>query len=316
MNTSIRPGAPASVASLLHEPSVLLLLTGTLIGLNFPLGKVGAAAGVSPMLWALLISTGASLTLLPVLIARRELAWPSLRVMRYTACSALISFIAPNLLLFSAIPHAGAGYTGLMFALSPVCTVLLAGLCRLETPGRTGLLGIALGLAGAAIVSLTRGAAADAPALGWLLAPLLIPMALAAGNVYRTLHWPHGESPNTLAFWGQAFSSGVLLLLLWLTHGTLPIAELLPAGGAALMQILVAGITFPVSYRLQQLGGPVLLSQIGYVAAAVGLVVATVFLGERYAPATWAGAGVIALGIGVTIIAQLGARRSGSARRN
>jgi drug/metabolite transporter (DMT)-like permease len=43
--------------------------------------------------------------------------------------------------------------------------------------------------------------------------------------------------------------------------------------------------------------------------------VTTVFLGERYAPATWVGAGVIALGIGVTIVAQRGERRGGSARR-
>ena len=68
--------------------------------------------------------------------------------------------------------------------------------------------------------------------------------------------------------------------------------------------MMVAAMTFPVVFRLQQRGGPVLFSQIGYVAAAVGLIVATIALGERYAPLTWVGAGVIGVGIGITVLAQ------------
>ncbi|WP_374682550.1 DMT family transporter [Accumulibacter sp.] len=315
MNAAALSTRPNPFSTLLQQPAVLLLLAGTLIGFNFPLGKIAGQAGVTPLLWALLISSGASLLLIPVLVARRELTWPSRQVMRYSATSALISFIVPNLLVFSVIPHAGAGYTGLMFALSPLCTVVLASAFRLRTPGRLGLLGIGAGLVGAVIVSLTRGANPDGPDLAWLLAALLIPVALAAGNVYRTLNWPDGESPGSLAFWGHAFSSLVLVLMLLVTRGTVPVSDLVPAGAAAPLQMLVAAITFPVFYRLQQRGGPVLLSQIGYVAAAVGLVVATVFLGERYEAATWAGAGVIALGIAITIAAQLGEQGPGSAPR-
>jgi len=72
-----------------------------------------------------------------------------------------------------------------------------------------------------------------------------------------------------------------------------------------LLQLLVAGMTFPILFRLQRKGGPVLLSQIGYVAAAVSLLIATVFLGEHYSQMTWIGAGVIAVGIFITISAQL-----------
>ena len=292
----------------LNQPSMLLLVTGTLIGVNFPLGKLAGQAGVAPALWALLISLGASTVLLPVLVWRGELRWPSRPVARYAVISALISFVGPNLLLYSVIPHTGAGYTGLMFALSPVFTVLFATLFRLGTPGRLGMLGIGVGLTGAAVVSLTRGAAPDAPALPWLLAAVLIPVGLAAGNVYRTLDWPADAPPNVLAFWGHAFASGVFVALLFAQHGTVPVATLRPVVPAALAQMLVAGMTFPVFFRLQRHGGPVLLSQIGYVAAAVGMIVATAFLGERYDALTWAGAGVIAGGIAITIVAQRRAR--------
>ncbi|QID18471.1 DMT family transporter [Nitrogeniibacter mangrovi] len=285
-------------------PSMLLLLTGTLIGLNFPLGKLAGQAGVSPVLWALTISFGAASALLPFLLWRGQLRWPSPRVMRYTVISALISFVGPNLLLLTVIAHAGAGYTGLMFALSPVFTVLFAALCRLRPPGGLGLAGIVVGLAGAVVVSLTRGADPAGPGLGWLLAALLIPVALAAGNVYRTIDWPADTPANVLAFWGHAFASLVFVGLLLTTRGGVPVAELAPVGGVALVQMAVAGLTFPVFFRLQQRGGPVLLSQIGYVAAAVGMIAATVFLGERYAPPTWIGAGIIVAGIGLTVLAQ------------
>lgn len=291
-------------ASALGTPAALLLITGTLIGLNFPLGKIAGEAGVSPMIWALLISLGAALVLLPLLVVTRALAFPPLRVVRYTVISALVSFIAPNLLVFTVIPHAGAGYTGLMFALSPVFTLMLASLFNLKTPGCVGRLGISIGLAGAVVVSLTRATNPEGPAVEWLLAALAIPAALAIGNVYRTLDWPDGVSPNVLAFWGHAFSSALLMSLLLVTRGTVPLNEIEPAAGAAFVQILVAGMTFPAFFRLQQKGGPVLLSQIGYVAAAVGLIAATVFLGERYSLMTWLGAGIIAVGIAITLVAQ------------
>jgi drug/metabolite transporter (DMT)-like permease len=297
-------GWSAGIANLWHLPTVLLLITGTLIGMNFPLGKIAGEAGVSPLVWASLISLGAASVLLPLLLATRSLVLPAPHVLRYTVISAIVSFITPNLLLFTVIPHAGAGYTGLMFALSPVFTLLMASVSGLKTPGRLGKLGIAIGLAGAAVVSLTRVSNPSGPDPEWLLAALAIPVALAAGNVYRTLDWPQGVSPNVLAFWGHAFSSGVFLSLLLATRGTLPFHEIAPAAGAAVVQLMVAGMTFPFFFRLQQTGGPVLLSQIGYVAAAVGLAGATLFLGERYSATTWLGAAIIGVGIGVTIIAQ------------
>jgi drug/metabolite transporter (DMT)-like permease len=307
MSQQLLPTVPVpqvSASRLLGQPVVLLLVTGTLIGFNFPLGKLAGEAGISPLVWALLISLGASLVLLPLLILNRELRLPSWSVLRYTLISASVSFVTPNLLLFSVIPHAGAGYTGLMFAMSPLFTLLFATLFRIKPPGRLGLLGIAIGLIGVVTVSLTRVAEPTGPGLGWLLAALAIPVALAVGNVYRTLDWPTEASPNQLAFWGHLFSSTLLSGLLLLVRGSLPVHELAPVACVALVQVVVAGMTFPFFFRLQLRGGPVLLSQIGYVAAAVGLVGATLFLGERYSLSTWIGAGVIALGIVITIAGQ------------
>lgn len=297
----------ASTAASVHwilAPNSLLLISGTLIGLNFPLGKLAADAGVSPLIWAGLISFGVILMLLPVQLATRGLSLPTVQVIRYTMVSATISFVVPNLLLFTVIPQVGAGYTGLMFALSPVFTLLLAWLLGMRTPGRLGLVGIVIGLLGATLVSLSRGDELEGPSLGWLLAAASIPLALALGNVYRSRYWPADTPPNTLAFWGHLFAGSLFLLMVLLSRGSLPIEDIAPVGGIVAVQMLISGLNFPFFYRLQRDGGPVLLSQIGYVAAAVGLIAATTFLGERYSPMTWLGAGVIAVGILATVLAQ------------
>jgi len=159
-------------------------------------------------------------------------------------------------------------------------------------------------LIGASVVAITRGASPEAPPVMWILAALVIPAFLAIGNIYRTMDWPDGAYPDILAFWCHGFAVVAFLLLL-LGMGELSgLSGILYAPWAALAQVVVAGLTFPVYFRLQQHGGPVLLSQIGYVAAAVGLVAATVLLGERYSLMTWIGAGSVGVGIVATVISQ------------
>jgi len=112
------------------------------------------------------------------------------------------------------------------------------------------------------------------------------------------------SSPDELAFWSHDFSVVVFIVVVLPTKGSFSIGDLSSAPEAAIVQMIVAGMTFPVYFRLQQQGGPVLLSQIGYVAAAVGLIAATWLLGEQYSLIAWIGATIIALGMVVTLVAQ------------
>ena len=73
-----------------------------------------------------------------------------------------------------------------------------------------------------------------------------------------------------------------------------------PLGVLTLGQIAVSATMFALFFRLQVVGGPVYLSQIGYVAAATSLVIGTFFLRESYALVTWAGGLVIVAGVAAT----------------
>ena len=69
----------------------LLLYTGGLFGLSFPLGKIAAEAGVAPLIWALVVSMGAAGLLLPGLILQGRFRLPRGQMLRYTVISGLMS---------------------------------------------------------------------------------------------------------------------------------------------------------------------------------------------------------------------------------
>ncbi len=135
----------------------LLIATGTLLGLILPLGKIAAQAGVPPAMWTFLFSASAGLILSAVLLLQGKSVGFSGGRLRYYICTAIISYALPNLLILSAIPRLGAGFTGIMYTLSPVITLLLSMGFGLRRPNGLGIGGIAVGFIGAVMVAMTRG---------------------------------------------------------------------------------------------------------------------------------------------------------------
>jgi drug/metabolite transporter (DMT)-like permease len=164
------------------------------------------------------------------------------------------------------------------------------------------LVGVACGLAGAVLIVWGRQGLSLPSAANWLLLSLLVPVSLASGNVYRTAFWPQGASPTQLAAFSNILAAPVLLLGSWWRNGGLDFSPFLTHPLLALLQCMVSTIMFSLFFRLQWIGGPTYLSQIGYVAAAVSFTIGVTFLGESYPFAVWAGAGLIIAGIAVGAI--------------
>ena len=139
-------------------------------------------------------------------------------------------------------------------------------------------------------------------AAAWLAAALLIPVSLAIGNVFRTLAWPADSTPLALAVGSNLAAAGMLLLLAFANGETQSSLLLVP--WLMLAQAVASSAMFLFFFRLQRVGGPVTLSQIGTVAAAVGIGVGAGLLGERYAAVVWSGVAVIAVGLALTMAAR------------
>ena len=292
---------------LLQSPALLLLAVGTLLGLNFPLGKLAQAAQVPAVLWAALISLGASSLLGAWLLLRRRPVVCDAQHLRYFVITALVSYALPNLLVLAAMAHLGSGPTAMMFTLSPLFTALLSRLAGLRAPARLEYWGIAIGFGGALLVALARGEAGRPAAWLWVGVGLLIPLLLALGNVYRSLDWPPRADGTWLAVGSHGVAALMLLALCALTGAWRGLPALAGVPWLAAAQVAAAVLMFPLFFRLQALGGPVLLSQIGTVGAGVGVAVGAGLLGERYPPLVWGGVALIALGIGLTVWARRGA---------
>ncbi|MFN4141614.1 DMT family transporter [Aestuariivirga sp.] len=287
----------------MNRPFPLLLVTGLAFGANFPLGKLAAAAGVNPALWAAVICLGAGISVLAA-ATLFEKAPPVPGIYRYAAISGLVSNVIPLFLTFAAIPHIGSGLAAILVATSPVTTALLSMLLRVRPPNLLGLAGIAVGLAGAVTIILARHVSFAGGETHWLFLAALIPVFLGIGNVYRSMAWPRGAGPMRLGAMVNLAAVLPLLLLASLGAG-LDLLPLLAVPGLVAAQLIASTAMYLTFFRLQAVGGPTYLSQIGYVAAAVGVGAGIAFLGESYPPLVWLGIAVVAAGIGLSTLAQV-----------
>ena len=184
-----------------------------LLGLTLPFGKLatgGRRSGHAS--WAFVISLRRRRRALVRASVRGQRVRLTAHKLRYFFIAAAISYAIPNLLMFSAIPHLGAGYTGIMFTLSPVITLVLSILFGVRRPNLLGVAGIAVGFVGAVMVAMTRGEAGQPAELFWVVMGLLIPVSLAAGNIYRTVDWPEDTGPIELAVGSHLAAAAMLLV--------------------------------------------------------------------------------------------------------
>lgn len=291
----------------MNKPLPLLLVTGIAFGCNFPLAKLAVAAGINPALWAVVICLGAGVALL--LVANRFEAAPAVAgILSYASISGLISNVAPLFLTFAAIPHIGSGLAAVMVAMSPVVTALISLALGVRPPSLLGLMGIGFGLAGAVIIIIARNATFSAGDSRWLFLAVLIPVFLGIGNVYRTMAWPTGAGPMRLGAMVNLAAVFPLLAVAW-SWGGLDVAPLLNVPQLVLAQVTASIVMYLTFFRLQAVGGPTYLSQIGYVAAVIGAGIGVTLLGEAYPASVWAGVAVVAVGIGLTTLGQARAAR-------
>jgi len=302
---SLLPEPRSLTARLMHAPAALLLAVGTLLGVNFPLGKLAGAAGVPPLVWSALISAGGAIVLGAALAVKRTRLPLDLRHLRYFTFVAIVSYALPNGLVYSAIPHLGSAYAAILFTLSPMFTVVFSMTARLRRPSRLELAGIAIGFVGTLLVASARGEIDRTVEWLWIGIGVLVPLSLAVGNVYRTLDLPK-ETPSLVLAVGSNAVAAILLIAVASATGALGgVAALGSVPGIALLQVVASAAMFTLFFQLQVVGGPVTLSQIGTVGAAVGVIAGTLGLGERYALIVWIGIAIIAVGISLTMRARM-----------
>jgi drug/metabolite transporter (DMT)-like permease len=296
MSLDTLPIEPRAKPSSLTFALVCLIATAALLALSTIFAKLAPRAGISATALLAWSVTGAAILLTAEMTIRRRLSALDKRTGRYLLIAAFFSLAGPNMVLFEAVPEVGASFVALALAMPPLLTYAGAVGLRMERFdwGRAG--GVMLALSGTIILAWLK-LNGDAPTF-WIVAALVAPVLLAAGNIYRTLEWPEGAKPEDLSPGLMIAAAGMLVV----AGAVLPSGDLtIPDQGSAWLIIALQAACFSLQYRLlfvlQRVGGPVLLSLLGAVAAIFTVPVSVVFLGESVPAGFVPAALLIALGI-------------------
>ncbi|MCK7614758.1 DMT family transporter [Roseibium sediminicola] len=297
-------------AELFQKPPVLLLVVGSFLAVSTVIAKAAPLAGWHPLAllqWAIF---GGAIGLFAINRAfagsrRVDTAQGGAgrgRLIGYLVMSGLL-FIAPNMIAVMAAPEVGAGFVSLSFAFPLVLTYAFAVLLRIERFQLLRVTGVLFGLTGGLLLAVS-GADLSVEASWWSLVALLIPVFLATGNIFRTYYWPEGAKPVDLALGMMA--TGFLALAAFnaaMGISMVPQSWTPMATGLIAAQIAIFAVQYGLYFRLQQTAGPVYLSQIGSVAAVVGLGLGYAVFGEvpnaaKLAAVASVGAGIVLVSLG------------------
>ncbi|HTM21213.1 MAG TPA: EamA family transporter [Kofleriaceae bacterium] len=228
----------------------------------------------------------------PVRAARAELA--------SHATSGLLLWVGGNGLVVWALQRVDSGYAALLMSLTPIFVVLLeAGLAR-RAPGVALGRALLLGTAGIGLLSAPALAGAGGvDALG-LAALVLAALSWAIGTLYQQRR--HVDSdPLAAAGWQLVFAGLGFAAVALLRGEAAPSPS--PQAWAALAYLVVVGSVLGFGsyvWALRLLPGPIVMTH-AYVNPVIAVLLGWALIGEPLTLWTWAGTGLILLGVVETL---------------
>jgi drug/metabolite transporter (DMT)-like permease len=259
---------------------------------------VGELSAVGVTFWRTVL---AAILALLIVAVRRTPRPAAGRTLGFLLVSALAAYIAFPWLLALGLQRTTAGHAALLVALAPIFTGLLAMAVGRLRVRRLWFAGVALAFGG------TAGLVGGAHALGVqgasLAGDLLVLMSAAAAALGYLSGAEAAREIGSLAvtLWGH-LAAAVLMLTVapWagdalLTGAAPSVATLTAVGYLAAFASLGAYVAW---YRALAVSPGI--SQVQFLQAAVGAVLAALLLGERLGPADLGAAALILLGVFVT----------------
>ncbi|PWK75664.1 DMT family transporter [Aminobacter sp. AP02] len=286
---------PVSAAA--RSPLLLLALCGLVFAARIMISKAALNAGMQPFQLALVANVGAGMILLPWLAVSRQSIPHELRHVALYLVLGIISFTIPTVLSYFIVERVGPAYTSTVYSLSPLVTMTFAAGFGIERMYLRRFAGIVVGLAGMVALVQQQLAQIDFSQTEWVVLGLAIPACAALGNIIRSAFWPKGTS-------ALAFSCGILISSSLLVGLLAPVFEA-PLGWtfsepAVLFwmacMIGTSALSYLLNFKLQEIGGPVFFSQLGYWGTGFGVLMAAFLFNDVLTALSVAGLAAIILG--------------------
>ncbi len=252
---------------------------------------------------------GGGLMLVIMLLRGKRLPLDRQHLEFYAICG-IAGTIVPTVILFYSAHHVAAGIVAILMAAVAIAAYplsIVAGIDKLQ-PAR--VLGLALGLAGVAMLVLPSASNGSSDPL-WVLIALLIPIGYAIENVVVAVKSPrHTETPALLA--GMLLMGGVMITPVVVATDTwYAISWPLSDAELAVFAIIFINVaSYALFLSLIYAAGPVFASMSGYFAVLTGVVWGMVLLGEDHG--AWFWAAVLSMLAGMALVRERVAKRRGS----
>jgi len=141
----------------------------------------------------------------------------------------------------------------------------------------------------------------------FMLLALGIPVSLAASNIYRSHYWPAGTEAIPLVI-GMLTVQAICLFIVNITLGNfnqLMVVNTQMATCLLMGIALLSGASYLSSFNLLKVGGPVYLSQMGYVITTVTMLYGIWFWNEAYDAGDVLSIGLIFSGVLLTTLTNM-----------
>ncbi|MFM9107061.1 MAG: DMT family transporter [Chloroflexota bacterium] len=273
---------------------------------GFPAGKVGIQSA-GPMTFLAVRYLLVIAVMLPLLVILRPPLPKGAEWRRLAVVGALIQGLYFGFGYWSLALGISAGVAALISSLQPIATALLAPRLAGETVSRRAWAGLALGLAGAAVVIVAKSGVGGASPAALAAAFGALGM-MTAGTFYEKRH---GVSQHPVP--ANLVQHGVALA------GLLPVAvfaegfriESRPSLWMSLAYLVIGNSVIAVGLLLAMVrrGRVSRVSALFFLVPPLAAVIAWVLLGERMPPAAWAGFALAAAGVALAAGGRLPGRR-------
>jgi drug/metabolite transporter (DMT)-like permease len=280
-----------------HSAILLLALCGFLFASRIMMSKGALSSGIQPFQLGVVGNLGAGLFLLPWLAVLRQRIPTAPEHLVLYGILGLVSFAVPTVLSYFIVERVGPAYTSTVYCLSPLLTMSFAAGLGIERMFVRRFIGIVVGFFGMIALVQQQILQIDAGQPVWAVLGLAIPVCAATGNIIRSAWWPEGTS--ALAFsCGASISSGLLVALIapgfeapleWRFDDPVLVSWILGIG-------MMSALSQVMNFRLQQIAGPVVFSQIGYWGTGFGVLLAAMVFGDVLTALSFAGLACIIIG--------------------
>jgi drug/metabolite transporter (DMT)-like permease len=280
----------------------MIFAAALIYGAIFPVNRIAADLGWPPLSFSFLQSLGGAVVLgLVALIRGEKIGVTRSHILAYILIGGLVVGL-PMGLLVTAAPHLDPSVLTLVLCLSPILTLFIGILLRIETFDRRILLGMILGIVGIGlIVSPQTGILAPDSAV-WFFVSLGAPVMFATANNLAQYIRPAATGSLSMAA-GTLGGAALVALLIVPLFGQTPIPAnlgqdmVMPLAAAAAINAAFYVLFFEIIRRV----GPAKFSFFNYLAVVAGILWSLVVFREPPPTLFWLAIIVMFAGMAIAL---------------